>query len=296
MSFFWSTVVTIVILLNIIGGYLLIRWVAKPNKGEAKEGEVTGHVWDDDLRELNNPMPRWWLYMFYIGIVWGLIYLLMYPGFANYPGLLGWTAEKKYNDEVIEANEIYGPVFSKYAETPLVELSKNKEANLVGQRLFVNYCAQCHGSDAGGSRGYPNLTDNDWIWGGSPDDIKYTITKGRNAVMAAWGPILKPIEIEYLAEHVMSLSGRKHKATDAQRGKELFANYCAVCHQADGTGNPLLGAPNLADKVWLYGASRNKIIETITYGRKGHMPAHLEFLGEDKVHILAAYVYSLSNK
>jgi len=295
MSVFWSTVVTIVILLNIIGGYLLIRWVAKPNKGEAKQGEVTGHVWDDDLRELNNPMPRWWLYMFYIGIVWGLIYLLMYPGFANYPGLLGWTSDKKYNDEVSAANEVYGPVFSKYAETPLIELSENKEANLVGQRLFVNYCAQCHGSDAGGSRGYPNLTDNDWIWGGSPADIKHTIANGRNAAMAAWGSILKPIQIEYLAEHIMSLSGRKHKATDAQRGKELFASYCAVCHQADATGNPLLGAPNLADKVWLYGASRNKIIESITHGRTGHMPAHKEFLGEDKVHILAAYVYSLSN-
>lgn len=295
MSVFWSIVVTIVILLNIIGCYLLIRWVAKPNKGEAEQGDVTGHVWDDNLTELNNPMPRWWLYLFYISIVWGLIYLLMYPGFANYPGLLGWSSEKKYNDEVIAANEVYGPVFSKYAKTPLIELSQNKEANLVGQRLFVNYCAQCHGSDAGGSRGYPNLTDNDWIWGGSPDDIKYTITNGRNAAMAAWGTILEPTQIEYLAEYVMSLSGRKHKATDAQRGKELFANYCAVCHQADGTGNPLLGAPNLADKVWLYGASRNKIIESITYGRKGHMPAHKDFLGEDKVHILAAYVYSLSN-
>jgi len=163
------------------------------------------------------------------------------------------------------------------------------------QRLFVNYCAQCHGSDAGGSRGYPNLTDNDWIWGGSPADIKHTIANGRNAAMAAWGSILKPTQIEYLAEHLMSLTGRKHKATDAQRGKELFASYCAVCHQADATGNPLLGAPNLADKIWLYGASRNKIIESITHGRKGHMPAHKEFLGEDKVHILAAYVYSLSS-
>jgi len=142
MSVFWSIVVTIVIILNIIGCYLLIRWVAKPNKGEAKQGDATGHVWDDDLTELNNPMPRWWLYMFYISIVWGLIYLLMYPGFANYPGLLGWTSEKKYNDEISAANEVYGPVFSKYTETPLIELSENKEANLVGQRLFVNYCAQ----------------------------------------------------------------------------------------------------------------------------------------------------------
>jgi len=295
MSVFWSIVVTIVILLNIIGCYLLIRWVAKPNKGEAKQGEATGHVWDDDLMELNNPMPRWWLYMFYISIVWGLIYLLLYPGLANYPGLLEWTSAKKYDAEVSAANDTYGPVFSQYAKTPIVELSENEDANTVGQRLFVNYCAQCHGSDAGGSRGFPNLTDNDWIWGGTPADIKHTISNGRIAAMPAWESVLKPLQIGYLADHLMSLTGRKHKATDAQRGKAIFASYCATCHQADATGNPLLGAPNLADKTWLYGASRNKIIESITKGRTGQMPANMAFLGEDKVHILTAYVYSLSS-
>jgi cytochrome c oxidase cbb3-type subunit 3 len=295
MSDFWSIIVTVVILLNIIGCYLLIRWVAKPNKGEAKQGEATGHVWDSNLMELNNPMPRWWLYLFYITIVWGLIYLLMYPGYGNYPGLLAWTSDKKYSDEVQAANETYGPIFSQYAETPIIELSENKDANAVGQRLFVNYCAQCHGSDAAGSRGFPNLTDNEWIWGGQPTDIQYTIAHGRTGVMPAWESVLKPIQISYLADYLMSLTGRQHKATDAQRGKKVFASYCATCHQADATGNPLLGAPNLADKIWLYGASRNKIIESISKGRNGQMPAHLEFLGEDKIHILSAYVYSLSS-
>ncbi len=295
MSDFWSIVVSLVIFLNIIGGYLLIRWVAKPNKGEVKQGEETGHVWDDNLRELNNPMPRWWLYMFYISIVWGLLYLVLYPGFANYPGLLEWTSDKKYSEEVRSADELYGPIFSKYAGTPIVELSEDKDANLVGQRLFVNYCAQCHGSDAGGSRGYPNLTDNDWIWGGSPADIKHSILNGRNATMPAWESILAPVQIGYLTEHLLSFTGRKHKTTDAQRGKAIFANYCATCHNADATGNPLMGAPDLADKVWLYGASRNKIIESITKGRTGQMPPHKNFLGEDKAHILAAYVYGLSS-
>jgi len=295
MSTFWSIIVALVILANIIGCYLLIRWVAKPTKGESKQGEVTGHVWDGDLAELNNPMPRWWLYMFYISIVWALLYLLIYPGLANYSGLIGWTSAKEYNEEVAKADEIYGPIFSKYASTPIVELSKDKDAKLVGQRLFVNYCAQCHGSDAGGSRGFPNLTDKDWIWGGKPADIRHTIMNGRNASMPAWESILKPEQIGYLADHLASLSGREHKATDALRGKRLFASYCAACHAADATGTQAFGAPNLADKVWLYGASRNKIIESITKGRNGHMPANKDFLGEDKVHILAAYIYGLSN-
>lgn len=253
MSIFWSIVVALVILANIIGCYYLIKWVSKPNKGEVKQGEETGHVWDGDLTELNNPMPMWWLYMFYISIVWALLYLLLYPGLANYSGLLGWTSDKEYTEEVADADAIYGPIFSQYAETPIIKLSKNEEANLVGQRLFVNYCSQCHGSDAGGSRGFPNLTDNDWIWGGKPSDIRHTILNGRTASMPAWESVLKPLQIDYLADYLVSLTGREHKATDAVRGKRIFASYCAACHKADATGNSLLGAPNLADKVWLYG-------------------------------------------
>ncbi len=294
MSTFWSIVVDIVIVLNIIGCYLLIRWVAKPTTGEAKKGEPTGHVWDDDLTELNNPMPRWWLYMFYISIIFALGYIALYPTLNNYSGLLGWTSTKEYQQEVAKADEKYGPIFSQFSKTPLEELSKDEHAQKVGQRLFVTYCAQCHASDAGGSRGFPNLTDNDWIWGGKASDIKNSIMNGRNATMPAWGSVLKPEQISHVTDYVLSLSGRAHKATDATRGKAVFNSYCAACHTADATGNQAMGAPNLADKVWLYGASRNKIIESITNGRSGKMPPHKAFLGEDKVHVLAAYVYGLS--
>jgi len=296
MSSFWSIVVDIVIFSNMIGCYLLIRWVAKPIKGEVKKGEPTGHVWDENLTELNNPMPRWWLFMFYISIIFALAYVVLYPGLSSYSGLLNWTSTKEYQQEVDKANEKYGPIFSQFSETPLEELSKNEHAQKVGQRLFVTYCAQCHGSDAGGSRGFPNLTDNDWLWGGSTSDIKHTILNGRNGTMPAWGSVLKPLQIGYVTDYILSLSGREHKATDAQRGKAIFASYCAACHSADATGNTAIGAPNLADKVWLYGASRSKITESITNGRSGKMPPHKAFLGEDKVHVLAAYVYGLSNK
>ena len=296
MSSFWSIVVDIVIVLNIIGCYLLIRWVAKPTKGESKKGEPTGHVWDDDLTELNNPMPRWWLFMFYITIIFAFGYIALYPTLNNYSGLLGWTSTKEYQQEVAKADEQYGPIFSQFSKTSLEELSKDEQAQKVGQRLFVTYCAQCHGSDAGGSRGFPNLTDNDWIWGGNASDIKHSILNGRNATMPAWGSVLKPEQISHVTDYVLSLSGRAHKATDATRGKTVFASYCAACHSIDASGNQAIGAPNLSDKIWLYGASRNKIIESITHGRTGKMPQHKEFLGEDKVHVLAAYVYGLSKQ
>lgn len=296
MTLFWSLIVDLVILLNIVACYWLIKWVAKPRKIEAKQGESTGHVWDGDLTELNNPMPRWWLYMFYITIVWGLIYLIVYPGFSSYSGVFNWSSEKAYKEEVAEASETYGPIFSRFSNTDIKTLSEDPAAIKVGQRLFVNYCSQCHGSDAGGSRGFPNLTDNDWIWGGSPEAIHQSILNGRTATMPAWDSVIKPQQIGYIVDYLYSLNGKEHKTTDAQRGKVLFASYCAACHQADGRGNPLLGAPNLADDVWLYGGTRAKINQSIAQGRQGQMPANKDFLGEDKVHILAAYVYSLSQQ
>lgn len=294
MSAFWSTVVGIVIFINVIANYLLIKWVAKPTKGETSQGDPTGHVWDGDLTELNNPMPRWWLVMYYSSIVYALIYLTYYGGFGPGDGIGDWSSLKEYQEELADADKTYGPIFSKFSATSIEELSEDKDAKRVGQRLFVTYCAQCHGSDAGGARGFPNLTDTDWIWGGSTTEIKHTIMNGRTASMPAWGAVLKTEQIEYVAEHILSLSGRKHKATDAQRGSVIFGQYCAACHGADAKGNKLVGAPNLSDKVWLYGASKRRIIQTITNGKSGQMPAHKNFLGEDKVHLLAAYVYGLN--
>ncbi|PCI71923.1 MAG: cytochrome-c oxidase, cbb3-type subunit III [Piscirickettsiaceae bacterium] len=296
MSMFWSVIVALVIFLNIIGCYLLIRWVAKPSKGEVTQGEETGHVWDEDLTELNNPMPRWWLFLFYISIVYGLLYLVFYGGFANNSGLLGWSSEKEYIEELADADAVYGPIFSKYADVSIEDLSKDEKAKRVGQRLFVTYCSQCHGSDAGGARGFPDLTDNDWIWGGSPDEIYSSILNGRTGTMPAWGSVIDKQKIGYLVDYIVSLSGRVHKATDAQRGKVIFSQYCVACHAANATGNKLFGAPNLADKVWLYGGSRGRIMKSIVEGRTGHMPTHKNFLGEDKVHLLAGYIYGLSKE
>jgi len=296
MSTLWSVIVAIVIFLNIVGCYLLIRWVAKPNKGEASQGEATDHVWDGDLRELNNPMPRWWLMMFYITIVYGLLYLVYYGGFGDNKGISGWSSTQEYVEELADAEAKYGPIFSKFSSQSIEDLSKDEAAKRVGQRLFVTYCSQCHGSDAGGARGFPNLTDNDWIWGGSSDEIRTSILHGRTGTMPAWGGVIEKQKIGYLVEYVVSLSGRQHKTTDAQRGQQLFGQYCAACHNADATGNKLIGAPNLADKTWLYGASKGRITKSIVDGRTGHMPAHKNFLGEDKVHLLAAYVYGLGKE
>jgi cytochrome c oxidase cbb3-type subunit 3 len=293
MSTLWSVIVGIVIFLNIIGCYLLIRWVAKPNKGESSQGEETGHVWDGDLKELNNPMPRWWLMLFYISIVYGILYLVFYGGFGDNKGVSGWSSTQEYVEELADADATYGPIFSKFSSKSIEELSKDEAAKRVGQRLFVTYCSQCHGSDAGGARGFPDLTDNDWIWGGSPDEIHASILNGRTGTMPAWASVIDKEKTGYLVEYLVSLSGREHKATDAQRGQQVFSQYCVACHAADATGNKLVGAPNLADNVWLYGGSKTRITDSIMKGKSGHMPAHKNFLGEDKVHLLAAYVYGL---
>lgn len=294
MTSTWAMILSVVILANILGCLWLIRWTAKPTSGEAKEGDVTGHVWDDNLEELNNPMPHWWLVMFYITIVFGLAYIVLYPTAPSYKGLLGWTSAGEHQASVDQADETYGPIYRAYAQTPIEELVEDPAAIKIGQRLFVNYCAQCHGSDASGAQGFPNLTDNDWLWGGEPATIEKTILDGRQGNMPAWGSMLGQDGVEKVAEYVVSLSGRKHDAAMAAEGQKTFNTMCAACHMPDGTGNSMLGAPNLADGTWLFGASKDKILESISNGRGGVMPSHKNFLGEDKVHLLAAYVYSLS--
>ena len=296
MSDFWSNYIIIITLLNIVGCFWLIKWASKKRKGEAKEGDVTGHVWDGDLEELNNPMPRWWLWLFYITLVFSIIYIWLYPTMGNMKGSLGWSQVGQYEDEVAEANKKYGPLFAKYAATSLTELAKDKKANAMGQRLFLNYCSTCHGSDAKGAHGFPNLTDKDWLYGGSPSAIKTSILNGRTGIMPAMGAALGGDKgVDEVANYVMSLSGRKVDEAKATAGKPKFEMMCAACHQASGKGNPALGAANLTDKIWLYGASAGVIKKTIAEGRTGQMPAHKNFLGEDKSHLLAAYIYSLSN-
>jgi cytochrome c oxidase cbb3-type subunit 3 len=257
-------------------------------------GSTTGHVWDEDLQEYSNPLPSWWRWLFYITCVFAVVYLAMYPGFGNFGGKLGWTAVNQYEGEMKKADEQYGPIFKKYLSQDIRTVAANAEAKEMGQRLFLTYCASCHGSDAKGAKGFPNLTDNDWLFGGKPENIKESLLQGRNAMMPAKGlkPDLDADQTKDLANYVRSLSGLAADSVRAQRGKELFGGACAACHGAEGKG--MVGvAPNLSDKVWLYGSSEATIIETITKGRVNAMPAFGEFLGEAKVHLLTAYVYGL---
>jgi len=296
MSSFWSWWITIISVGNILACYWLIKWASKPRPGEAATGDVTGHKWDENLEEYNNPLPRWWLWMFYGTIIFALAYLALYPGLGNWQGYLGWSSTGQYQKEMEQAKQKYDPIFAAFASKPIEELARDPAALKVGERLFLNYCASCHGSTATGAPGFPNLTDNDWLWGGDPEAIKTTILDGRTGAMPAWGDALGPDGVDKVAEYVLSLSGRQHDAEKAAAGKEIFQNMCAACHGPDGKGNPAMGAPNLTDNVWLYGGSPGAIRQTIAKGRNGRMPAHRDFLGENKVHVLAAYVYSLSQR
>jgi cytochrome c oxidase cbb3-type subunit 3 len=272
----------------------LIRWTSKTRAGEAASGEVTGHVWDETLSEFNNPLPRWWLWLFYLTMIFAAVYLALYPGLGTYRGILNWTDQSAYAEEVEAADAKYGPLFNKFAAVPVATLVGDKDALKVGERLFATYCASCHGSDAGGAPGFPSLRDDDWLYGGEPDTIKTTILDGRSGAMPAWQAVLPENGVDEVAAYVMSLSGRDADAAQAAAGKTHFATYCAACHGADGKGQHAMGAPNLTDNVWLYGGSPGVIKKTIAEGRNGHMPPHREFLGEDKVHLLATYIYSLS--
>jgi len=293
-SSFWNWFIIIPTVGGIIACFLLIRWLSTAIKPE-DEGKEMDHVWDGDLVELNNPLPRWWLNMFYITLYFSIGYLALYPGLGTFKGLLEWTSTGQYEREIDIADAKYGPLFKKFQEMPVVAVAADPEARRMGERLFVNYCATCHGSDARGARGFPNLRDNDWLYGGDPDVIQQTILEGRNGVMPAWADALGgDAGVADVTEFVFSLSGRDVDQAAAARGGEKYQMLCVACHGADGTGNQALGAPNLTDSIWLYGGSSKQVTETIAKGRMGVMPPHRDFLGEDKVHLLAAYVYSLS--
>jgi cytochrome c oxidase cbb3-type subunit 3 len=289
-SGFWSWFIIIPTIAGLIGLVFLIQWMSS-RKGA---GESTGHVWDENLRELNNPLPRWWLNMFYITLVFAAIYLVLYPGLGSFAGILGWSQTKQYEDEVAYAEQTYGPLYDQYLNEELAVLVDEPEAIKIGERLFSTYCTTCHGSDARGVRGYPNLRDTSWIWGGTPEAIHESIRNGRNAAMPPWEGLLDYQDIFNVTEYVRSLSGRKIDSVVAFKGKQIFDKNCALCHGADGKGNQALGAANLTDNIWLYGGSQKNIQETITKGRSGRMPPHKEFLGDAKIHLLAAYVFSLS--
>jgi len=295
---FWHWYVAVITVLSILGCGILL-WSQSTYKvklrADGKPELTTGHVWDEDLTELNTPMPRWWIVLFWLTIVFGFGYLALYPGLGSYAGKLGWNSSGEYKAELKQAKAEYGPLFAQYAQQDLKAVAADPHAQAIGERLFLTYCAQCHGSDARGSKGFPNLADGDWLHGGEPSTIKQTIMQGRVGMMPPMGAALgSDKDIESVASYVRSLSGLSADPIKVSFGKPKFA-ACVACHGAKGEGNPALGAPNLADKVWLYGGSQETVMETIRKGRTNTMPAFGEFLGEEKVHVLAAYVWSLSH-
>ena len=293
-SGFWEIYIGAITFIAILACLVLLQ-VMSSRRVPGGTTETTGHTWDEDLGEYNNPLPRWWLWLFYITIVFSIGYLVLYPGFGSFAGTHKWSSVGQYESEVQQAESQYGPIYAKFAAMDLKQVAGDPDARAIGAKLFLNNCAQCHASDGGGSKGFPNLTDQDWLYGGDPETIKTTISGGRNGIMPALGPVLGEAGTKEVASYVRSLSGLPSDPILVANGKEKFATNCAVCHGPEGKGNPQLGAPNLTDKVWLYGSSEATIMETVTKGRNNVMPAHKNLLGDAKVHILAGYVYSLSN-
>ena len=293
----WSLYIAIITLASLVACAVLLKMMSTRKMAPGEKPGTTGHVWDEDLQEWHNPLPSWWMWLFYITIVFALVYLILYPGLGSYKGYLGWTSTGQYQDEQKQAAATYGPIIDKFLKQDVQTVAANPEAREIGQRLFLNYCAQCHGSDAGGSKGYPNLRDNDWLYGGTPEAIKTTLLNGRNGAMPPMGAALGGTEeVRDVAHFVLSLSGRTHDSLRAQRGKPKFAATCAACHGADGKGNQQIGAPNLTDDIWLHGGTEAVITETIVKGRMNQMPAHKDFLDEGKIHLLSAYVLGLSGQ
>ena len=298
MSSFWSGWIIILTVANMLGCVWLVWWTMRRRTGESAQGDVTGHTWDGNLQEYNNPLPRWWLWLFYITLFFAAGYLALYPGLGAFKGLLGWTSHgSQYEAEMAKAEEKYGPIYQQYAAVAVTDLASKpeyQEARDMGKRLFLTYCMQCHGSDAGGSRGFPNLTDDNWLWGGTPEQIRVSIANGRIGVMPTHAH-LGDEKIDQVTTYVASLSGRDVDAAKAEAGKEVFMTAgCIGCHGMDGTGNQMLGAPNLTDDIWLYGGDAGTIEQGLRNGRNGQMPAFGESLSEERRKLLAAYVQGLS--
>ncbi|HYC08062.1 MAG TPA: cytochrome-c oxidase, cbb3-type subunit III [Steroidobacteraceae bacterium] len=294
MSPLMSVIIAVVTSLNVLACAWLIWWTARARPGEVAPGEVGEHVWDSDLRERNNPMPRWWLALFFITIGFCFLYFLLYPALGRFPGLLGWSEARQYRQEMQHAEHQYAPIYAAFAGRSVAELASDPRALALGHSLFETYCINCHGSDARGGPGFPNLTTNDFHYGGDPDSLVQSITHGREGLMPPLGGAIGGEQgVDEVVDYVLSLNGRAEPAEKVAAGKERFT-LCATCHGADAKGNHAIGAPDLTADIWQYGGSAATLHKTVMEGRHGTMPAH-QWLGEDKVRLLAAYVYSLSH-
>jgi cytochrome c oxidase cbb3-type subunit III len=292
---FWSVFVAGLTLVSIMA-CLILLWVSGRTKVVARTDNTTGHVWDEDLMEMNNPLPRWWVWLFVLTIVFSLLYLVAYPGLGSYPGRLGWSSAGNYDREIEKARQQLEPLYAQFSARKHEELAGDPNAMAIGERLFMNNCAQCHGSDARGSKSFPNLADTDWMWGGAPEQIAESIQKGRVGVMPPMAAAVGTSdEVRNVAHYVLSLSNSPHDSLRAQLGKSKYSS-CAACHGMDGKGNPALGAPNLADDIWLHGWGEQAIVSIINNGKTNMMPPQEGKLTEAQIHVLAAYVWGLSNK
>lgn len=296
MSTGWSVFIIVLTLGNILACVWLLWWTSQRRPDE-KSTDTTGHVWDEDLVELNNPLPRWWLILFYATVVFSLGYLVLFPGLGNFSGVLNWTQETRYEAESARIEARKQEVFARFHGMEVPALAANEDARGIGSRLFANNCAVCHGSDGRGAPGFPNLADGDWQYGGKPAEIITSIAKGRKGVMPPFGNVLGERGVAEVAAYVYQLNGRDVDVamqSMVATGKQKYARTCAACHGADGTGNTMMGAPNLANASWLYGGSFDAIKRSISTGRSGDMPAHERLLSDDEIRLIAAYVFGLS--
>jgi cytochrome c oxidase cbb3-type subunit 3 len=288
----WSVYVAVATIVGILACLLLLLVAARRKVMSADN--TTGHVWDEDLRELNNPLPRWWMGLFVLTIVFSLAYLMFYPGLGSFAGTLGWTQTRAYDTEVERLQQQVAPLYARFAGMSAPQLATDAQAMRIGERVFINNCSQCHGSDARGSKGFPDLTDADWLYGGSHEKIVETITQGRRGVMPPMAAAVGSAQdVRNVANYVLSLSGSPHDAFAAQAGKAKFA-ACAACHGINAKGNQALGAADLTDKVWLHGWGEQAVVDAIQRGKDNQMPAHGDKLSPEQVRVLAAYVWSLS--
>lgn len=294
-SDFWHYYVAGLTLVSILA-CLVLLWISGTTKAATHADNTTGHVWDGDLQEMNNPLPKWWVYLFVITVVFALAYGVLYPMFGKYQGALGWSSAGQHTAEVEKMQEAIAPIYAKFNDMKPEDLAGDAQAMAIGERLFMNNCAQCHGSDARGARTFPNLTDGDWLWGGDAQAIKTTITEGRNGVMPPMGAAVGgPEDVRNLAHYVLSLSGSPNDSIRAALGKDKFG-ACAACHGMDGKGNTALGAPNLTDGIWLHGWGEEAVVRAINNGFNNQMPAQNVLLNEAQIHVLTGYVWGLSNR
>mgnify|MGYP005848770599 CR=1 FL=1 len=294
MSTGWTLFIVIITAINVVGATWLMWASSKRAPGEAVPGSDTGHVWDSDLKEYNNPLPRWWLWLFYGSVAFSLVYLVLFPGLGSWKGTLGWTQERQWQEQVDAAERAAAPMFERFAAMSFAELGDDADAMRVARNLYANNCAMCHGSDARGATGFPNLTNADWQWGSTEEEVYTTIAYGRVGAMPPWGEVLGPDGVEEVVAYVLTLSGQSAPAEKAAAGEVRFQTVCAACHGFDGKGMQALGAPNLTDDVWIYGGGADMIRYAVLNGRQNQMPAHLELLGEQRVRLLTAYVLTLA--